>query len=411
MRTFTVACLAMGLILQVGCASISKMTAHRKLNATQKASAEFLAAKELEDQGKQERARERYEELLAKDPGNCRYMHRLGIVCTRLQRYAEADDYYERAHRREPKNASLLVDMGYSYYLRGDRVEAERWLREAVRLKPNDKRALNNLALVVGRQGKIEECLSLLQRAGDESTALAGLAYIHSVRGEMNLAEQRYREALEKDPKNSDATKALAELSKRRPQEAIVADAMPAQTETVRHAEIPASEFDAPAIQQTGAVVEKGPSATAASVTTANFFEESPEPNEPGLLDESPEIVRQPAARQPVSGKKTTIEFDDEEPFADEVPAATTATVIVDVKPQDDDWSSDAGASGLQANNVGTTTKPTKSAPIKLTSEFDVAADEDVFPQTPSPPAQMSSANRLKFLPSKSPSTWPVAPQ
>ena len=157
----------------------------------QEAAEKFLAARRLEGQGKFEKARECYEEMLEKSPDNPKYLHRMAVVCTQLQRFGEANKYYEKARKLDPKNASVLADMGYSSYAKGDYVAAERQLRESLNMKPSVKRTLSNLALALGAQGKMEESLSILREAGDEASALAGLAYIHNRRGEIEEARQR----------------------------------------------------------------------------------------------------------------------------------------------------------------------------------------------------------------------------
>ena len=282
MRVQTLALLAAGLVLQVGCVTTPSLTAqaHRR-QPDLRVAKKYLAARQLESRGKLEQAREIYMSLLEQQPENPEYQHRLAVVCTGLQRFGEANSLFARARQRTPKNVSLLTDMGYSLYVRGDSKEAERVLRQALALRPDDERAASNLALVIGVQGNLDESLAVLRKVGDESSALVGLAYIHSQRGESDLAEQRYREALERNPNQHDAKIALAQLAKRRTSPSEIFDtAITQATASQQQEELPRLEKNSTAVQQVSASEDSSDTA----VSQASFFEESTEPNEPARL-------------------------------------------------------------------------------------------------------------------------------
>lgn len=313
MRSFLTTCLALTLLLPIGCASIPKTTAQNKAKSNLKDADKFLAAKNLEDQGKTEAARVMYEELLVKQPDEPVYLHRLGVVCTQLQRYGEAKNYYERARLKDPKNVALLSDMGYAAYLRGDSVEAEQLLREAIHLKPSYKKASSNLALVVGRQGKFDECLELLRNVGGEANALAGLGYIHVLRGEYDLAELRYRAALQVDPNYKEASAALADLPKKRPvKDLSIVQNKSALDEPLEFAEVPAKAARPKLIQQASALDDESNQ----PVKSALFVETPPEPShskKPKDEDE-PDWLKQPAASGVTTANRLTFGPSQEPP-------------------------------------------------------------------------------------------------
>lgn len=248
MRNIAVVCLCAGLSFQAGCAwfpkspklfsqsSESKSAKGVHDKATSKFAEEYVAARQLETDGKYEEARERYEGMLKRSPNNPDYLHRMGVVCTHLQRFGEATNFYERAQKLDPKNPRLLADMGYSAYLKGDMISAEKLLREAHAKKPSDQRTTNNLALVIGMKGKTDESMELLKKSGDEASALASMAYIRFKRGETDQARQLYAEALELNPDLKEAKQALARLGKPTLDQHIAADIEPVKTKAVRTA-------------------------------------------------------------------------------------------------------------------------------------------------------------------------------
>lgn len=384
MRTFTLCCLATALLLPLGCGSVptsSRLTSHRKLKPDPQASANFVKAKDLEKQGKFERARELYELALEKDSENPEYMQRLGVICTRLQRYGEADDYFDRAYKLNRKDASLVADMGYSYYARGDLKEAERLLRDAVHKRPSDKRAVSNLALVVGVRGNTEESLSLLLGIDDKPTALCNLAYIHTQRGEYDLAERRFKEALAIDEKHPDATKGLASLSSQRPQQNVaVADSNSFEQETFKPLEAGRLPKSAPAVQQVSSVVNKDQR----SVMTANFVEETSDSVEPGLLDAN----ESPMPRSTRS-KVITAKFEDADEFANDDQPERKGSQSHDEFATDDDWS----------DNPPTTARSRKVVSTKKSSGESSDSDWDTDDATASEntAAPASTGDRLKF--------------
>ena len=325
MRPFMIA----GILFQVGCASLlTSTTMQRRLRAeSEQASSEYSSAKQFEAQGKLEPAREVYLRLHETHPKDPEYLHRLAVVNTRLQRMGEASRYYEKARKLDPKNVRLLADMGYAAYLMGDLPNAEFILREATQLKPNDPLTTNNLALVVGMRGNLDESLELLKSVSSEAEAIASLAYIHAQRGETKMAEQRYREALAINPNLRYATKALAELEKRPSKQDLFAPLIPASAVVTKFDRKPTK---ASAIQQVNSFDDQP---AHQKVVTANFTEPSfdfEEPAVPAVLD--PE---QNSDAQPLEAAAER-EFEADVPFEEEA-----ASPSIEMDSDDDEWAKD----------------------------------------------------------------------
>ena len=331
MRIFTITSLVTGLLLQVGCASmLTPVATPKRLRAyNDQIVSEYVAANQFETQGKLEKARELYQQLHEKHPKNPEYLHRLAVVNTRLQRIGEASSYFEQARKLDPKNVRLLADIGYTAYLIGDLPGAEQILRDALRLKPSDPRTTNNLALVVGARGNMEESLALLREVSSDANALASLAYIHAQRGETRQAEQRYREALEINPKLKYATTALAELEKRHPQHDVFAPLLPTSDVATNFENRPtprATSASPPIIQQVNAVAD----APSQKVVTASFTQQAADFDEPGLLD-----PRHESNAEPLNNDV------EEEARGDEAWDHFNSSSDSDVNKSSDDWAND----------------------------------------------------------------------
>lgn len=93
-------------------------------------------------------ARIRYSEVLNEDPDNPDAHHRLGILADRSGMYHAAEKHYVRALQHHPKDADLLNDLGYSYFLQGNAVKSRRFLTLALDVNPSHPHASDNLQLL-----------------------------------------------------------------------------------------------------------------------------------------------------------------------------------------------------------------------------------------------------------------------
>ena len=115
-------------------------------------------------EGRLDEARRAFELALAAKPDDPDVHHRLAVVADKQQMFGAADDHYEAALRRRPRDPNLLSDIGYSHSLRGDDRRAEQTLREALALDPSHKGAMLNLCTLYGKQRRYDDALALLKR-------------------------------------------------------------------------------------------------------------------------------------------------------------------------------------------------------------------------------------------------------
>lgn len=198
-----------------GCSHLSNQVAKVKSALpTQKNSDKLiLAARTFESKNELLAAREQYEKYLSKNPKSAKACHRLGIVCTRLGDPVAATRYFTQARQIDPQNSVLLNDFGYALYQRGQFKAAEKIFKEALQNDANNNRIINNLALSVGHQGRFKESFSLFRNIMPAAEAHANVAYIHTQRGEGELALKEYDLALTADPNLRTAGLAAAELA------------------------------------------------------------------------------------------------------------------------------------------------------------------------------------------------------
>ena len=81
----------------------------------------------------------------------------LGLAFDQIERHDQAQQAYSIALERQPDRVSTLSNFGLSLALSGDLERAEATLRQATTLPGADVRVRQNLALILGLQGKFEE--------------------------------------------------------------------------------------------------------------------------------------------------------------------------------------------------------------------------------------------------------------
>ena len=101
-----------------------------------------------------------------------------GTALDQLGRHDEARRYYASALKIMPGEPSVLSNLGMSYVLSKDLPKAEDALRRAYADKNADARVRQNLALVVGLQGRFGEAESIVKADLPAEEAAANVAYL-----------------------------------------------------------------------------------------------------------------------------------------------------------------------------------------------------------------------------------------
>ena len=101
-----------------------------------------------------------------------------GTVLDQLGRHDEARQYYASALKIVPGEPTVLSNLGLSYALSKDLPKAEETLRRAYGSAGADTRVRQNLALVVGLQGRFAEAESIARADRPAEEAAANVAYL-----------------------------------------------------------------------------------------------------------------------------------------------------------------------------------------------------------------------------------------
>ncbi|MEZ5999013.1 MAG: hypothetical protein R3B98_10000 [Hyphomonas sp.] len=102
-----------------------------------------------------------FEQVTEIDPQSAEGWAALGTALDRLDSSVAAQNAYAKALEIEPGRATTLANFGLSLALSGDLPGAEAKLRQASTLAPTDIRIRENLALVLGLQGRFDEMKAL----------------------------------------------------------------------------------------------------------------------------------------------------------------------------------------------------------------------------------------------------------
>lgn len=109
-----------------------------------------------------------------------------GAVLDQMGRHQEARQAYSQAMLLAPGQPGLLANLGLSYAMTGELVQAETYLRQAAAHPSASSRVRQNLALVVGLQGRFEDARGLYARELPPEEVEANMAYIRALLTQQN---------------------------------------------------------------------------------------------------------------------------------------------------------------------------------------------------------------------------------
>jgi len=109
-----------------------------------------------------------------------------GAVLDQLGRNAEARATYTQALLSAPNEASLEANMGLSFAMTNDLGQAEAHLRRAVAMRGATSQIRQNLALVVGLQGRFDEAQAMFARDLPPAQVDANMSYIRALLTQQN---------------------------------------------------------------------------------------------------------------------------------------------------------------------------------------------------------------------------------
>jgi Flp pilus assembly protein TadD len=133
------------------------------------------------------------------DQPDWRILSAQGAVLDQMGRHEDARQHYISALRIAPDEPSVMSNLGLSYALSRNLPEAETTLRRANAHANREPRVRQNLALVVGLQGRFQEAQEIASADLSPEEAAANLVYLRNMlaaeRNNKGKPQQRMRQA------------------------------------------------------------------------------------------------------------------------------------------------------------------------------------------------------------------------
>lgn len=116
----------------------------------------------------------------------------MGLTLDQQGRYVQAREYYQSALKIAPGNAAVLNNLGMSYALEGNLKQAETVLKDASTSPAGQKepRLRQNLALVVGLQGRFDEARQIASADLPADQVEENMAYLQKMLAQPNTWQQ-----------------------------------------------------------------------------------------------------------------------------------------------------------------------------------------------------------------------------
>ena len=140
----------------------------------------------LADAGNYQQALDVLNQAHTPDRPSWRILNVQGAVLDQMGRHEEAQRYYATALKIVPEESAVLSNLGLSYALSKDLVRAEMTLRKAASRSGAEPRVRQNLALVVGLQGRFAEAETIARADLPPDLAAANVAYLRQMLAQQN---------------------------------------------------------------------------------------------------------------------------------------------------------------------------------------------------------------------------------
>ncbi|HOO91284.1 MAG TPA: tetratricopeptide repeat protein, partial [Syntrophales bacterium] len=142
---------------------------------------------------------------------------RLGVLCGKRNKQRESIEAMETVLTLDPDNADAINYIGYSYAERGIKLdEAERLIKRALQLKPDNGYIIDSLGWVYFKQNRVKEAIEFLEKARDllpEDPTIAGhLGDAYKKDGQIERALDVYQRALNMNPQNGDLKEKITNI-------------------------------------------------------------------------------------------------------------------------------------------------------------------------------------------------------
>ena len=141
----------------------------------------------------------------------------LADIAYMQRNWEKAKQIYQQVIKLDPDNATALNNYGYMLAELGEQLgEAEKMIRKALKIRPNEPAFLDSLGWVYFQRGDYKEALKWVEKAVKGQPKDAELRYhlgmIYWKLGDREKALRELREALKINPRHPEANEALEQL-------------------------------------------------------------------------------------------------------------------------------------------------------------------------------------------------------
>jgi tetratricopeptide (TPR) repeat protein len=172
----------------------------------------FAAGQLHEAQGSIPAAMEQYRQALKVNDEHHGALYRLGVLYATKRDYPAAIASWKRYINVTHHSAVGYSNLGFSYELSGDPVEAERAYRTGIERDSDSAPCRINYGLMLARHGRIDEGIAQMQPVLSEAEIHYNIGSIHEGQGRGALARAEYQKAVALNPKLKDASIRLRKL-------------------------------------------------------------------------------------------------------------------------------------------------------------------------------------------------------
>jgi len=150
--------------------------------------------------------------MVALEPKNDKFHFTLGALYDEAKEKQLSIDEMREAIKLNPSNAQALNYLGYTYAEMGTNLtEAERLIRRALQIEPEDGFYIDSLGWVYYQQGHYDMAVKELEKAwdlaGDDPTITEHLADAYEKLGKLKQAHSLYKDALSKAKETDQVTR------------------------------------------------------------------------------------------------------------------------------------------------------------------------------------------------------------
>jgi len=253
-----------------------------------------------------------------------------GTLYAKKGEHEAAQKYFLAALQKKPDSASVINNLALSYALDGKPKKSEELLRKAVASGQGDKRMRQNLALVLGLQGKFSEARQVASVDMTEAQAKSSMSYLHNMLSSpTQVAAAEPRAPRKPQPSAADwspfgyddaeedtaAAKAAAPAPAT-PPVAVAANTLPTPEHPTVQVVKPVDEIEAPATsaspQKSGAATQAPAKVNVAQVAQVPAAAKVAQATRVSAPARRPEIIKVPetqmAAADPAPTKTTVVQ-------------------------------------------------------------------------------------------------------